>query len=190
MKRFTNVLIFGATALLASSVPAQTPFPNKSIRLIVPITADDPSDAIARAHAKGMVAALGQEVLVDNPPGANTGVGAAMVLNAAPDGYTLLFALAAGAGNPQCLVVPPSVPAKTLAEFAAHAKSTAQPLMRGSSNPDEDLLADQVTGALGFKLGRAPYKGGSQMLPDLLEGRLQAAVLPAGFAVPYVQSGK
>ena len=214
MNRLNTCLAVGVLVLLTSSVAAQTTYPSKPIRLIVPIAAGGPSDAAARALAKGLGVGLGQEVLVDNRPGANTGIGAGAVLNAAPDGYTLLFALASNAGlphlskvspykslseftsistiggNTQCLVVPPSVPARTLAEFAVHAKASAQPLMRGSSNVSEDMVAGQITGAMGFKLERVPYKGGSQMLPDLLEGRLQAAVLPVGASLPHVRSGR
>jgi tripartite-type tricarboxylate transporter receptor subunit TctC len=183
-------------------------------RLIVPIAAGGPSDVAARALARGLTAGLGQEVLVENRPGASAGLGAGAVLNATPDGYTLLFALASNAGlphlskaspykslaeftpiaaiggNTQCLVVPSSVPVRTLAEFAAHAKASPKPLMRGSNNVSEDMVAGQVTGALGFTLERVPYKGGPQMLPDLLEGRIQAAVLPVGFSAAHVRSGR
>lgn len=214
MNRLNNFLAVGALVLFTTSVTAQTTFPSKPIRLIVPIAAGGPSDAAARALARGMATSLGQEVLVDNRPGANTGIGAAAVLNAAPDGYTLLFALASNAGlphlskvspykslseftpvstiggNTQCLVVPSSVPAKTLAEFTIHAKASAKPLMRGSNNVSEDMVAGQITGAMGFKLERVPYKGAPQMLPDLLEGRLQAAVLPVGASIPHVRSGR
>jgi tripartite-type tricarboxylate transporter receptor subunit TctC len=214
MNRLNKGYLIGALAVCAASVAAQTPYPSKPIRLIVPIAAGGPSDAAARALAKGLTAGLGQEVLVENRAGANTGLGAAAVLNAAPDGYTLLFALASNAGlphlskaspyksltefspistiggNTQCLVVPAGVPARTLAEFAAHAKASAKPLMRGANNVSEDMVAGQITGALGFTLDRVPYKGAPQMMPDLLEGRLQAAVLPVGASVPLVRSGK
>lgn len=214
MNRMNKGLVVGALALWAASVLAQTPYPTKPIRLIVPIAAGGPSDAAARALAKGLTAGLGQEVVVENRPGANTGLGAVAVLNAAPDGYTLLFALAANAGlphlskaspyksiteftpistiggNTQCLVVPTSVPARTLAEFAAYAKVRPKPLMRGANNVSEDMVAGQITGALGFTLERVPYKGTPQMMPDLLEGRIQAAVLPVGATAPMVRSGR
>ena len=214
MNRLNTVLVVGALALLTASVAAQTPYPSKPIRLIVPIAAGGPSDAAARALARGLTAGLGQEVLVENRPGANTGLGAGAVLNAPADGYTLLFALASNAGlphlskaspykslgefspvstiggNTQCLVVPASVPARTLAEFVAFAKASAKPLMRGANNVSEDMVAGQITGALGFTLERVPYKGAPQMLPDLLEGRIQAAVLPVGFSAPHVRSGR
>lgn len=214
MSRLITSLVVNALALSTASVAAQTTYPSKPIRLIVPIVAGGPSDAAARALAKGLTAELGQQVVVENRPGANTGIGAGAVLTAAPDGYTLLFALASNAGlphlsqtspykslaeftpvstiggNTQCLVVPSSVPARTLAEFAVHAKASAQPLMRGSNNVSEDMVAGQITGAMGFKLQRVPYKGAPQMLPDLLEGRLQAAVLPIGASLPHVRSGR
>jgi tripartite-type tricarboxylate transporter receptor subunit TctC len=62
--------------------------------------------------------------------------------------------------------------------------------MRGSNNVAEDMVAGQITAALGFKLERVPYKGFSQMLPDLLEGRVQAAVVPIGASMPHVRSGR
>jgi tripartite-type tricarboxylate transporter receptor subunit TctC len=214
MNRSKAAIIAGALALLTASAAAQTTYPSRAIRLIVPIAAGGPSDAAARALAKGLTAGLGQPVVVDNRPGGNTGIGAGAVLSAAADGYTLLFALASNAGlphlskaspyrslgefspistiggNTQCLVVPASVPARTLAEFAAYAKASATPLLRGSNNVAEDMVAGQITGALGFTLERVPYKGAPQMLPDLLEGRLQAAVLPVGASAPHVRSGR
>jgi len=214
MNPLNTCLLAGALALSAAPAAAQASYPGKPIRLIVPIAAGGPSDAAARVLARGLSARLGQEVLVDNRPGGNTGIGAGAVLGAAPDGYTLLFALTANAGLPHlskaspykslgeftpvsavggntlCLVVPASLPARTLAEFAAYARASAQPLMRGSNNVAEDMVAGQITGALGFKLDRVPYKGFSQMLPDLLEGRVQAAVLPVGASVPHVRSGR
>ena len=214
MNMLSKTLAIGAIAIWMTSSGAQTGFPGKPIRLIVPTPAGGPSDAAARALAKGMAASLGQEVLVENRPGGNTGIGAGAVLNAAPDGYTLLFALASNAGlphlskaspyksiaeftpvvaiggNKQCLVVPASIPAKSLAEFVAYAKASPKPLMRGANNVSEDMVAGQVSSAFGLALERVPYKGAPQLLPDLLEGRIQAAVLPVGASVPHVRSGR
>lgn len=214
MNRLTLGLAVSALALWMGPLSAQSVYPSRPIRMIVPTPAGGPSDAAARALAKGMTASLGQEVLIENRPGGNTGIGTGAARNAAPDGYTLLFALASSAGlphlskvspyksltefspiatiggNTQCLVVPASVPARTLAEFAAHAKASSKPLMRGSNNVAEDMVAGQITGALGFTLERVPYKGAPQLLPDLLEGRIQAAILPVGASVPHVRSGR
>lgn len=213
MNRLNRRMIVCALALLVSSAGAQTAYPGKLIRLVVPIAAGGPSDAAARILAKGMSADLGQEVVVENRPGANNGLGAAAVLTAAPDGYTLLFALVANAGLPYlsktspyktlseftpiasiggntlCLVVPSSLQLKTLTAFAEHAKASPKPLLRGASTPAEDMLARQITGALGIALDRVPYKGSPQVLPDLLEGRIQAAVMPVGISLPHVRSG-
>lgn len=214
MNRWTTGLLAGLFAMLTASAGAQTAYPTRSIRLIVPTVAGGPSDSAARALAKGMSAALGHEVLIENRPGGNNGVGASAVLTAAPDGYTLFFALVANAGLPHlskaapyksltefspvasiggntlCLVVPASMPARTLAEFAAHAKASAKPLLRGANSAAEDMAAGQITSALGFTLERVPYKGAAQTLPDLLEGRIQAAVMPVGASIPHVRSGR
>jgi tripartite-type tricarboxylate transporter receptor subunit TctC len=214
MTRLTTRLVVSVLALFSATAGAQPAFPSKPIRLIVPVPAGGPSDGAARALAKGMASSLGQEVVVDNRPGANTGIGAAATLSAAPDGYTLLFALASNAGlpylskaspykslsefspiaaiggNTQCLVVPSSLPVKTLTEFASYAKASPKPLMRGANNVGEDMVALHVTSALGFTLERVPYKGVPQLLPDLLEGRIQAAMLPVGASLPHVRSGR
>ena len=215
MNQINTGLAVGALLLLAAPVAAQAPYPNKPIRLIVPIAAGGPSDAAARALAKGLTAGLGQEVLVDNRPGANAGLGAAAVLNAAPDGYTLLFApggqrrsaapeqgfavqvdhrVLAGVDDRRQHAVPGRSgqragqdtgrvrrPCQGQRAAAACAVPTRRP---------RTWWPAQVTGALGFTLERVPYKGAAQLLPDLLEGRVQAAVLPVGFSAPHVRSGR
>jgi tripartite-type tricarboxylate transporter receptor subunit TctC len=214
MTRWSTSLMVGALALMTASAGAQATYPTKPIRLVIPVPAGGPSDVAARALAKGMSAELGQEVLVENRPGANAGIGAGAVLSSAPDGYTLLFALASNAGlpylsktspyksiaefspisaiggNTQCLVVPSTLAVRTMAEFTAHAKTSVKPMLRGSNNVGEDMVAGQITGALGFTLERVPYKGVPQMMPDLLEGRIQAAVLPIGASFPQVRAGR
>ncbi|MDP4302655.1 tripartite tricarboxylate transporter substrate binding protein [Leptothrix discophora] len=214
MNLLSRSLLGGALALWMLSSGAQPVYPGKPIRLIVPTPAGGPSDAAARALAKGLTAGLGQEVMVENRPGGNTGIGAGAVLNAAPDGYTLLFALASNAGLPHlskaspyrsiteftpvaaiggntpCVVVPASLQVKSLAELVTYAKASPKPLMRGANNASEDMVAGQVSSALGMTFERVPYKGAPQLLPDLLEGRIQLAVLPVGASVPHVKAGR
>ncbi|WP_374676108.1 Bug family tripartite tricarboxylate transporter substrate binding protein [Ideonella sp.] len=213
MTRWTAALAVASLAF-GTAAGALAAYPDRPVRLIVPTPAGGPSDAAARALARGMAAALGQEVVVENRTGGNTGIAAGAVLHAPPDGHTLLFALASNAGlphlskaspyrslaefspiaaiggNTQCLVVNARVPVRTLAELAVHAKATGRPLMRGSSNVSEDMVAGQVTQALGIPLERVPYRGAPQLLPDLLEGRIDAAVMPVGASLPHVQSGR
>lgn len=213
MTRWTAALAVASLAF-GTAAGALAAYPDRPVRLIVPTPAGGPSDAAARALARGMAAALGQEVVVENRTGGNTGIAAGAVLHAPPDGHTLLFALASNAGLPhlskaspyrslaefspvaaiggnmQCLVVNARVPVRTLAELAVHAKATGRPLMRGSSNVSEDMVAGQVTQALGIPLERVPYRGAPQLLPDLLEGRIDAAVMPVGASLPHVQSGR
>ena len=115
MSRLSKCLVVSAFALWVASVGAQPTYPSKPIRLIVPTPAGGPSDTAARAMAKGMSAGLGQEVFVENRPGANAGIGAGAVLTAPPDGYTLLFALASNAGLPH---LSKASPYKSLTEFS------------------------------------------------------------------------
>lgn len=214
MNKRSTGLAAGALALCMASLGAQPVYPTQPIRLLVPTPAGGPSDAAARALARGMTAGLGQEVLVENRPGGNTGIAAGAVLGAAPDGHTLFFALASNAGlphlsktspyksiteftpvaaiggNTQCLVVPASVPAKSLAEFVAYAKTSPKPLLRGANNVSEDMVAGQLSSTFGVALERVPYKGAPQLLPDLLEGRIQVAVLPVSASVPHLKSGR
>lgn len=214
MSRLSRGLVVGALTSWAAASGAQPAYPSKPIRLVVPTPSGGPSDAAARALAKGIGASIGQEVVVENRPGGNTGIGASAVLNAAPDGYTLFFALASNAGlphlskaspyksiaeftpvaaiggNTQCLVVSASVPARSLAEFVAYAKAAPKPLMRGANNVSEDMVAGQVSRAFGVAFERVPYKGAPQLLPDLLEGRIQLAVIPVGASIPHVKAGR
>mgnify|MGYP001417905849 CR=1 FL=1 len=214
MNGFSRGVVVGALTLWMATSGAQTAYPSKAIRLIVPTPAGGPSDAAARVLAKGMSASLGQEVLVENRPGGNTGIAAGAVLNAAPDGYTLFFGLASNAGlphlskaspyksiaeftpvaaiggNTQCLVVTAGLPVKSLAEFVAYAKASPKPLLRGANNVSEDMVAGQVSGTFGVAFERVPYKGAPQLLPDLLEGRIQAAVIPVGASIPHVKAGR
>lgn len=214
MKPVSTVFVVTALAVCAASASAQTGYPAKPVRLVVPTPSGGPSDAVARALAKGLSASLGQDVVVENRPGGNTGIGASAVLHAPADGYTLLFALGANVGlphlskaspykslaeftpvatmggNTQCLVVPASLPVKSLADLAAVAKASPRPLLRGSNNTAEDMVAAQVSQALGLAFERVPYKGAPQLLPDLLEGRIQVAVLPVGASLPHVKAGR
>ena len=155
MNLLSKTLALGAVALWMTSSGAQPAYPGKPIRLIVPAPAEARAMRRRAPSPKGMTASLGQEVMVENRPGGNSGIGAGAVLNSVPDGHTLLFALgptwgchlskaspyksvaeftpvAAIGGNTQCLVVPASPPPKSLAEFVTYAKASPKPLMRGS----------------------------------------------------------
>src|SRR3977135_4254536 len=138
----------GGLALLASPVIAQPAYPSRTIKMIVPYPAGGPTDLVGRLVADQMKVGLGATVIVENKPGAGTTLGAEQVARSEPDGYTLLMAtsttlainktlyrklpydpvkdftpIALVAGVPFALIINPMLPAKTLAEFIAYAKS-------------------------------------------------------------------
>ncbi|MCE2949665.1 MAG: tripartite tricarboxylate transporter substrate binding protein [bacterium] len=199
---------------LAFPAAAQTAWPAKPIRLVVPVASGGPSDTAARALARGLSGVLGQPMAVENRPGANLGIGAQAVLAAAPDGHTLLFALGGNVGLPAlsraapyrslnefapvgtiggpalCLFTAPSVPGRSVAELVAHARGLPQPLLWGSNQVAEDFVAWQLMQASGIALTRVGYKGIAQMMPDLVEGRVQVAFVPSATGSQHLASGR
>src|SRR5208282_1202763 len=144
-----RLLRLAGLAAAASAVPrvaAADNYPSRPLRWIVPFPAGGSTDLIARLMGEWLTARLGQQVVIENRPGGGTNVGVQAVVNAAPDGYTLLFALATNAINPSLykslpfdfqrditpvaglaelplvLDLNPSVPARTMPEFIAYAK--------------------------------------------------------------------
>ena len=185
-----------------------------TVRLVVPLAPAGPSDQAARLIANAMSKALGQEVVVDNKPGALGAIGAQAVAMTPADGRTLLFApsgmvglpmlmknpsfaslseftpIGAVGGNQICLFVSSGVPASTIKEFVAHAKANPDKLSYGSSSPGEYLISSQFLQATGVRMERIPYKGSAQMMPDFLEGRVQVAFIPAGAGAPHLKTGR
>ena len=208
--RATGALALGA-ALLPSGVLAQAPYPNKSIKFIVPYAPGGFPDTVARVYAQHLTERLGQSVVIDNRPGAN-GVVAAQALAAAPrDGYTFLvtdgsmfsinpavyrnlgyeyrrdFApvyLAARAAL--YLALNPKVPANNLQEFIALAKAKPGTLNYGSSGvgSTHHLTMEAMKASLGLEMTHVPFKGTGQAVPALIGGQdLLFSALPslAGF---------
>lgn len=203
------LLVFVTTALAA---PADD-YPQRPVTLVVTLPPGGPTDAAARTLATALSAALGQPFVVENRPGADSAIGIRAVVEAAPDGYTLLFSVgsllalphlqspppfdafrdlapvAAIGSFPFALFVHPSVPAKTVAEFIDYARSRPEPLFYSASTPGEVLAATTFQQASGVKLTRVPYKGSAQALPDLLAGRVQLTFGPVATGLPHVREG-
>jgi tripartite-type tricarboxylate transporter receptor subunit TctC len=178
------------------------------------LAAGGPSDQAARVLARVLKPLLGQEVLVENKAGANGAIGAQALAAAAADGQTLLFApsgmtglpvlmknppfksladftpLGAVGGNQICLFVHASLPVTTTKEFVAYAKAHPDQLNYGSNSSGEYLAAAQVIQTTGLRMTRVPYRGSAQMMPDLLENRVQLAFIPPGLGLPQVQAGR
>lgn len=188
-------------------------FPSKPIRLVVPLPSGGPSDFIARQTAQHLSTLLGQPVVVDNKPGANGLVAARDVAAAEADGHTLLYApgsmiaapllakapdfdwarqfapLGTVARVPFGLAVHPGVAAASVTELARLVRQRPGELNVATSTPSEVMAATQFAKASVGTLVRVPYRGGSQALPDLLVGRVQAMFEPLSVFQPHVKSG-
>lgn len=211
-----NVAALAALAFPLNA-PAQTAdpagFPNRPLRMLVPVPPGGPSDFIARQVAQHLGAALGQVVAVENKPGANGLLAAREALAAPADGHTLLYApgsmiatplLSKGSGLdwaqdlaplgkvgrlPFGLAVHPGVAAQSVAELVKQASQQPGALNVATSTPSEVLAAAQFMKTTGIQLTRVPYKGGTQALPDLLAGRVQLMFGPLSLLQPQAKSG-
>jgi tripartite-type tricarboxylate transporter receptor subunit TctC len=203
---------------LALVVPAfaQT-YPNRPIKLLVPFTAGGGTDLLARVVAKKMAENMGQPIVVDNRPGANTLIATEAVVHAAPDGYTLIMqtnnlaanpTLYAGkitfdtlkdlvpvslvAGNPHVLVVNPSVPAKDLREFIALAKAKPGSITFASagSGTVNHLSGELLKMLAGIDIVHVPYKGSGSVMPDLLGGHVNALFAAMPTVTGHIKEGR
>ena len=206
-----------AIALLPLSAHSQSAYPNKSIRLIVPVTTGGPSDIVARLLGEKLAASLGKPVVIDNRPGASNTLGAALVAKAEADGYTLLQAAANMATvqilmtdlpfdpvkdfapvslthlTPYVFAVSPQSPAKSMAELLKFIKSNSGKITYGTTglgSPQQlaTLLFAQVAGGLG-NMTEVPYKGSSAAHPDLIANRISYMIDPLAAAAPHIRAG-
>ena len=204
-----------AAGIAAHHASAQT-YPVKPIRFVVPLAAGGPGDVLARAIGQKLSEQVGQSVVIDNRPGANTNVGSEFVAKAPADGYTLLATASTLTINPSLypklpyepirdfapvtligstpliLVVHPSLPAKSVKELAALAKSRPGQINYGSAGNGSVLhLAGEMFNTLaGVKLVHVPYKGVTNAFSDLLGGQISIMFPGAPIALPQVKAGK
>ena len=208
----------GAASLLGAvtwPVLAQN-FPSKPIRLVVPQAAGGGSDTIARYVAEKLSLALGQQVVVDNKPGAAGMLGAEIVKSAAPDGYTMLLgaidtitapivskrrpfdgvgdfsAITQLTASHNVLVVGPSFTGKTLAELVAQAKANPGRIDYASSGIGsmQHLAGEMLARMTSIQITHVPYKGGPPAFTDLVGGRIPAMVSGMQGALPQIKAEK
>jgi tripartite-type tricarboxylate transporter receptor subunit TctC len=210
-------LAAGAAALLAMSriARAQT-YPIKPIRLVVGFAAGTGPDIVARLAGQILSERLGQQVVVENRPGAGSIIATEAVVNAAPDGYTLLFV---GLNNafgaslydrltydfvrdiapvsgltqyPNLVEVNPSFPAKTLPDLIAYAKANPGKInMASGSNGTAGPVAGELFKMMtGVEMVRVPYRGNTQALPDVLSGQVQVMIDPLPSSIEHIKAGR
>ncbi len=210
-----GALLLCATAALPSF--AQSPYPNKPIRLVVPFTPGGVTDTSGRLIAEQLSKRLGQQVIVDNKPGASGNIGTQQVAAAAPDGYTLVlgfdgtmvinphvfdkvpfdtlkdFAPVGKIGDAVLILVAhPGVAAKTLTEVIALSKTQAGGLSYGTSGTGgtPHIAGEQLKLRTGANLTHVPYKGGGQALIDVMGGSIPLVYTAVAGAQGHVKSGK
>jgi len=215
-----NRLLSTAVALLAFALPQMLPaqtYPNKPIRVVIPYPAGGSADIVGRTIGAKLTEAWGQQILIDNKPGAGGNIGTEFVAKSAPDGYTLLLATDIQMGiNPHIykalpfnpdrdfafvaqaafiefvLSVHPSIPANNLTELIAHLKAHPGKYSYASSGygSTHHLSMELLKNMTGIDMVHVPYKGSGQMLPDLISGQVQLSFTGIPQTMPHVRSGK
>ena len=208
-------VIAGALLAAYTGLSAAQNYPARPLRIIVPQSAGGSTDLVARPLAKTLADALGQAVVVDNRPGAGSVIGTDLVAKAAPDGYTLLAVAASVTMSPSLyklpfdpirdltpisqltslpniLVVHPALPANSVREFIALAKTRPGQLNFGSSGvaTGTHLSMELLMYMTGIRLTHVPYKGGSLNVNALIGGETQANFSTISTALPHVKSGR
>ena len=210
-----SALLFPAVSL-SSAIAAQGAdvWPARPIRVVVPFVAGGGVDVVARITTTRLGAALGQQVIVDNRPGARAVIGAEIVSKAAPDGYTLLIVsdaltimpfierklpfdvrrsfapVSLLATQPLVLSVHPSVPAQSVRELIALAKSKPAALSFGTGAMGHYLAGEYLKKVAGFDMTHVPYKGGVPAVTDLAGGQIPVALTGQSPMIPFARSAK
>ena len=217
MQRKCRHLVAACLLLGACAASLAQGYPAKPVRLVVPFPAGGATDVLARVISQKAAEKLGQQIIIDNRPGAGGTIGSDMVAKAAPDGYTLLIATGSThsigpivnakipydverdfvpvglvANTASVLVVPATLPVKNLAEFIALAKSKPGQLNFGSSgNGTNSHLSGEVFKAqAGVFITHIPYRGTGLVLTDMLAGQIHMLVDNFVTAQPNIRDGK
>ena len=216
MKKLFLTLV--AAAVLPLSALAQGAWPDKPVTVVVPFGAGGGVDAAARIVLPKLAERLGQQVIIENVPGASGTIGTQRVAKAKPDGYTLLFAVASPinvaplvapssvrydaqkdllaitpvAVSPFVLIGRPGLPAANTGELLALARKQPGKLNYGTDGfgTSLHLTAAMITATAGVDILHVPYKSGPQVLTDVAGGQVDLAVLPVALVQGMVKEGK
>jgi len=208
-------VVLAMTAFASTATRAQN-FPARPLKVIVPFSPGGAVDGPMRVIAQELGRRLGQQVVVENRPGAGATIGTDLVAKSPPDGYTLLLASQTNAisatlypklpfdplddftpigligREPGVLVVNPALPVRTLQEFVAYAKARPGQLDFASSGngSGQHLFMAMLASMTGMKLTHVPYKGSGQATTDLLGGRIAASIPGTAGMVAHIKAGK
>jgi len=206
----------GLVPLASRAARAQSAYPGRTIKMIVPYPAGGTTDLLGRLIADQIKTGLGATVIVENKPGAATTLGAEQVAQAAPDGYTLLMAtsttlainktlyrklpydpvkdfapIALVAAVPFALIVNPSLPANSLQEFVAYARSTPGLAYGSAGNGSpQHLGAEMLKAAAGIDIRHVPYRGSVPAMFDVIAGHIPFMVVDLQPALQQIREGE
>ena len=212
--RLLGMTLFALTTLLNSTWAAD--YPTRAIRWIVPYPPAGTTDVLARIMAQRLSETLGQQVVVENKPGAGNNIGTELVINAAPDGYTMLLVNPANGINaslyknlsfnfvrdiapvagivrtPNVMVVTNSLPVKSVAEFIEYCKANPGKVnMASSGNGTSTHLSGELFKSMtGCNMVHVPYKGAGPALIDLTAGQIQVFFDNLPSSVPHIKGGR
>jgi tripartite-type tricarboxylate transporter receptor subunit TctC len=214
-RRLLHTITLALGLGVASQAAAQPAYPAKPIRLVVAVAAGGGTDFVARLMGQKLTEALGQQIVVDNRPGAGSTLGFEFGLRSAPDGYTLLmvspsyavvpslYTLKYDALNdftpvipvargPYVIVVHPSLPVKTTRELIALAKAQPGQIIYGSSGTGAivHLTTEYFLYMAGVQMTHVPYKGGGPAMGDLIAGHIQLVFATTQVGMPQVKAGR
>jgi tripartite-type tricarboxylate transporter receptor subunit TctC len=213
----TPRLVTALALTLATAAATAQSWPSKPLRIVVGFSAGGPTDVVARAFAEHASRALGQPVVVDNKPGANTILAAEAVAAAPADGYTLLLGatnhtmipalysarvkfdavrsfapVCTLAVSPTVLVTGPAMSAKTLGAFMQQVREAPGKRSYGTPGTGSSghFASEQFLRMTGLSMNHIPYKGAAQVVTDVMGGQLDSSFATLGSVLPQVQAGK
>jgi tripartite-type tricarboxylate transporter receptor subunit TctC len=215
-RRFLYLAGAAIAAPAAARVAWSQTYPTRPMHMVVGFAAGGGADIIARLIGQSLSERLGQQIVVDNRPGAGTNIGTEVVVKAAPDGYTLLLVNSPAAINttlydnlsfdfirdiapvasigrvPLVMVVNPSLPAKTVPEFVAYAKANPGKVNMGSGgNGAPDHMSGELFKATaGVGILHVPYRGVAPAITDLLGGQVQVIFGTMPAVIEFIKSGR
>ncbi len=200
-----------------AAAAAETPYPTRPVRFIVPFAPGGSTDTLARTLAQRLTDALGQQVVVDNRSGGNGNIGTEIVARAVPDGHTIVLGYIANLGigpslyaklpfdpvkdfapvtllavAPNILVAHPSLPVKNVRELVAYAKANPQKVNYASAAVASlgHLAGELLNSSAGIHMQHVPYKGSGQAVIDLLAGQVQIMFSGMSSVMPHIKAGK
>jgi tripartite-type tricarboxylate transporter receptor subunit TctC len=216
MKRLAAIVMLALGAGSVAVPAAQSAYPQRPVRVVIPFPPGGTSDILTRIMGEKLTPALGQQVIVDNRPGAGGVIATDIVAKAAPDGHTLYMAFVSHAINPyvyaklpydtvrdftpialfavspNVVVVTPSLPAKSVREFIELAKAKPGQVNYASAGigTNSHLSAELLAAISGIRMVHVPYKGGPQANADVAAGTVQMHIPSMPVAMPLIKAGR